>query len=420
MAMEGVRPEQGPPLAVPLSFFFTAPIVLFLAGSLLVYSGAEPLSSRWVPITLAITHLGTLGFLTTVILGASYQMIAVVAGAPVPWVRLAHLVHAGLLAGLGALAGGLATGDRTSLWMALWLLGVTVVGFLVPVSIALARAPTRSDTVTGMRLALAGFVGVAVAGLVMAYGMLDLASGLAGARSRWLAAHVGFGLLVWVGGLITSVSWQVIPMFYLTSPIPRWSRLATLASIGATIVLIAAALPVRGRSTWVAAATAPAAAAVWLLHPLVIWRALTQRRRRRADGSLLFWRAGLACAPLVFATGLGMLLARDARWAIAFGWLAIWGWAGMIVHGMLTRIVPFLVWFHHYAPLVGQAPVPSMRDLFPESAVRRGLWLHGATLLVGCAALVTGSPSLGVLMGIGLVGTGASLGFALLGTLRAR
>lgn len=420
MAMEGVRPEQGPPLAVPLSFFFTAPIVLILAGALLVYSGGEPLSSRWVPTTLAITHLGTLGFLTMVMLGASYQMIAVVAGAPVPWVRVAHLVHAALVAGLGALAWGLATGDRTSLWMALWLLGGTVVGFLGPVSIALGRAPTRSDTVTGMGLALAGLAGVVVAGFVMAYGMLDLTSGLAGTRSRWLAAHVGFGLLVWVGGLITSVSWQVIPMFYLTAPLPRWSRLATLLSIGATIVLVCAALVMRARSTWVAAATAPAAVAVWLVHPAVAWRAIEQRRRRRADGSLLFWRAGLACAPLVFVAGVGMLLTREVRWPVAFGWLALWGWAGMIVHGMLTRIVPFLVWFHRYASLVGRAPVPSMRELLPESAVRRGLWLHGATLLIGCAALVTDSSWLAGLMGVGLMGTGAALGSSLFGTLRAK
>ncbi len=31
-----------------------------------------------------------------------------------------------------------------------------------------------------------------------------------------------------------------------------------------------------------------------------------------------------------------------------------------IVHGMLTRIVPFLVWLHRFAPRIGEIRVPSL------------------------------------------------------------
>ena len=68
------------------------------------------------------------------------------------------------------------------------------------------------------------------------------------------------------------------------------------------------------------------------------------------------------------------------------------GWAGAVVHGMLTRIVPFLVWFHRCAPHVGKIPIPSTRELMPDRAVAFGFWLHLLALFVGASAIATGSP----------------------------
>lgn len=56
-------------------------------------------------------------------------------------------------------------------------------------------------------------------------------------------------------------------------------------------------------------------------------------------------------------------LTKDPRWQVLFEWVAIWGWAGLIMQGMLSRIVPFLVWFHRFSARVGLEPVPSMRSM---------------------------------------------------------
>ena len=68
---------------------------MLASGLLLAFAGAAALASRWLPLAFALTHLGTLGFLCSVMFGALYQMIPVVAGSPVPGARLAHAVHAG-------------------------------------------------------------------------------------------------------------------------------------------------------------------------------------------------------------------------------------------------------------------------------------------------------------------------------------
>ena len=90
----------------------------------------------------------------------------------------------------------------------------------------------------------------------------------------------------------------------------------------------------------------------------------------------------------------------------------------MIVHGMLGKIVPFLVWFHRFSKRVGTAPVPSMKQLLPDRYPRIGFALHLFTLLLGLVALATGVDALVRATGIGLCATGAAMFVSVLRPLR--
>lgn len=405
--MRGLSLEQAPPLSIPMSFFLTAPLALAAAGLVVASAGAATFASRWAPTAMAGVHLGTLGCLAMTMFGALYQMLPVVAGAPVPAARLAHAVHAMLVVGASSLVVGLATGSRAALVTASVLLGLAFACFLVPAGVAAARARVKLDTVPGMRLVLPALVTVLALGIEMALGRAGLHQVARG--PELLLAHVGLGLVGWVGGLIVAVSWQVVPMFYLTEPYPRWSRLVSLAALGTTTLGTLVALLAGAGLGWVGAALVPGAVVVWLLHPAVTLGLLVRRRRRRVGESIRFWFAALAVAPLVLATGLAGYFLDEPRWVVLFGWLALVGWATTIVHGMLTRIVPFLVWFHRYSRLVGTVGTPSMRDLLPERRARVGLLLHVGTTLVGALAIGLGSRVLTIAAGVGLAVTGISL-----------
>ncbi len=417
LATEGLSLEQAPPLSVPASFFLVAPVALVGAGALLAYGGAELMWTRYGASTLAMLHLGTLGFLAAVMLGALYQMIPVVAGAPVPGVRLAHAVHALLVLGALSLVAGLFSSSRSATVLGASTLGVALGLFLVPVAVALARAPTKNATVTGMRLAVAGLAALVLLGVAMG---LSRGSGAAAPRyPGWVTAHLAIGFIVWVGGLISAVSFQVVPMFYLAPAWPRWAERAIPALVGVTLAALLAAIAVDAGPRWMAAAAAPGALSVWLLHPLITLRGIRRRKRRRADPSVLFWQAGLVLALGLLPVGACAALADDSRWPVLFGWLVVWGWAGLIVHGMLTRIVPFLVWFHRFSPLVGSVPVPPMKKLWPARYATAGLALHLTTVLLGAIAIGTGSALVARSAGAGLVLTGVTLGAALLRVLSA-
>ena len=85
----------------------------------------------------------------------------------------------------------------------------------------------------------------------------------------------------------------------------------------------------------------------------------------------------------------------------------------MIMHGMLTRIVPFLVWFHRITPLIGKTSVPSVRGLLSQRRISIGFGIHLASVVMGAAAIVTRADVLAHLTGLLLAATGASLGSSL-------
>ncbi len=405
----GVQPDQGPPLAVPLVFFVVASLAI-IAGGVLMLAHPNLFAWRGLPWTIALVHLGTLGFLGSVMLGALYQMQAVVA-APVPLARLGHIVALLLALGASLLVSGFLAQEPLHFKIAWHSLALAIVFFLGPILVSLARATTRTTTVFGILLATTGLGTVVTMGIFMS--RTYAGASFSGDWLGWIYGHLAIGAIVWIGGLITSVSWQVVPMFYLTNAYPRWSRLAVLLSILLTGVAVIATLATEQPSPYILYAALPGALAVWILHPLLTLSLLRSRRRKRIDDSMHFWQAGLACGPLIIAFLLMTWHSDHPRWPILLGWTTIWGWAGLIIHGMLSRIVPFLVWFHRYSGLVGKTPVPPMRQLWPKRHLRASMQLHIATLALGLLAIATTSAIITTIAGIGLMLTGVSVFFGL-------
>ena len=56
---------------------------------------------------------------------------------------------------------------------------------------------------------------------------------------------------------------------------------------------------------------------------------------------------------------------------------------------MLYKIVPFLIWFHHFSTLVGKVEVPLVKDVLPEKLTKSQLQPTGLALLI----LLPGAPA---------------------------
>jgi hypothetical protein len=92
----------------------------------------------------------------------------------------------------------------------------------------------------------------------------------------------------------------------------------------------------------------------------------------------------------------------------------------MIMHGMLSRIVPFLVWFHRYSAKVGLQAVPSMRSLLSQLRIQTGFALHLGSVLSGVLAIITQQDYLARVTGILLIATAINLAAMLIHVLKHR
>lgn len=415
-AVIAVRPEQGPPLSIPLSFFVVGPLALAAAGAMLLLRDDDGVNVLWAPSNVGITHLAAVGLLLFTMTGALYQMLPVVAGAVVRAPRLAHAVHALLVGGATALILGQVEGNAGPFIAATVLLTIALLFFLVPAAIALARSPVRGPTAASMKLALAALAAVGFAGLRMAAARAGLPFEGQWLTLRW--AHVHLGFLCWVGALITGISWQVLPMFFLVAPPPRLLAWPVFGGVAASLVALSSPfffdLP-PAAVKWMAL---PGALAVWVLHPAWVLLAFTRRRRKRRDPTSWYWLVSMGAGPICLLAGAGTAFLDAPKWPMIYGYAVVLAWAGTLVRGMLTRIVPFLVWLHRCAPLVGKVKVPSAKDLLTERQVAIGFWLHVASLFAGAAAISLEAMLVWRVFGASLMLNGGWLGWEIASTLR--
>ena len=385
MSYNALSLSQSPRLWVPLRFLLSAPLFLLLAGLLLLFAPDKLFVSRWNPTVLALTHLVTLGFLGTSMIGALQQLIPVLVGVVMPRAeRLSQLLYALWIPGTLLLVAGMNWGWQPGLQSGALLLGLTLLILVIMGGHALWRSNSRHATIPAMALAMFGLVvGVAIAiSLLWTY---HWQVPLAHAMTR---LHIGWTAVSWVAILVIGVAYQVVPMFQLTGPYPIWLR-RTLAPALVLTLLLWSIWPWPLLSILIVVLLGGfALTTLWLqLH----------RRRQLADATLDFWRIGMVSLLLAGFGWLWWLYQPSPQVEILIGVLFLAGFATAAVNGMLYKIVPFLIWLHLNNQLQQagqwQGKVPNMKQIIPQLHARRQLWLYLLALLMLVAVLLFELPT---------------------------
>ncbi len=416
MNYTGLSLAQTPPLAAPARFMLTAPLFAAVAGLLLAASGAELTASRWTPPFLAVTHLLTLGFAAMVMFGAVQQILPVLAGSPVPRPNLTSLaIHLPLTLGTLCLAGGLLTGDRVLLFVALGLLAFAIILFVGVALYCLLRARSAHATVRAMLLAVLALA------VTITFG-LDLAAGHAVAameiHRQFTATHIAWGFTGWIALLIIGVAYQVVPMFQITPDYPRlMTRLLAPVLFGALVLRVIGEVAPLPPLTALGEGVLMAGLGAFGLATL---RLQQQRRRRLPDVTVDYWRLSMGgLLGAVALWGVGYFMPGDSVRVLA-GMLFLLGFTMGAISGMLYKILPFLVWLHLNNRLQGagrwQGRVPNMRQIIPEKRQRWQFRTYVLAVALCIAALLI--PALSRTAGLALAVAMLFLAWNLFGALR--
>ncbi len=381
---QGVSLDQAPPFEAPLLFFGGA-LLFGLAGSIALFFDSS----------LATLHLFTIGFLMLVMFGALQQMLPVVVGVKFDKPLQAAILSFVPIAVAVLLFFSAFWFEMKLLLAATTLLLIGVGGFGAVTLYKLFKAPHTSPTVVAMRASL---IFLLLALLLGAHLGSALALGKVGESfSLLLPIHALFAGFGWIGLLIVGVSFQVIPMFYVTPELPEQKRKLLAYALSAFVFLSAAATFINQKAMLILFVTLLFG---YLFYGLLTLKQLAKRKRAIKEPTILFWQIGLIS---LFPMPLLLFFAPEA-----FVILGIFGFGMSIVFGMLYKIIPFLSWFHISSR--GFFDMPTMKEMISEKLAYIQLFIH----LVATTLLLIKPPVAAPLMALSFL----LLGFNLLRPVR--
>lgn len=386
-----VAPGESPPLWLIAPFFLAAPAGLIAAGLLLASSDADVFVAINLPRTVAVTHALVIGWLTTSVMGATYQLVPAVLGGRLLSTRLAaaqFLLH---VAAVPLFVWSLLEWNTLAMSAAGTLLAASLLLYALNASVALLRARSWSLPRAYLLVSLAMLVATLSFGLTYVGSLEEAWFPITMGR---LSAHAHLGLVGWLGLTVMGVSYQLVPMFNIVHRVSEragwwclaWTALGVVAFAGLMLTDPPAELRVLAA---LALATGPA---VWAADQArLMWR--RSRRKLDVQGRSTILSLGFLGLTAVVALGAavgtpGATDSEPARWLLAYAALGIVGWMGMTLVGNTYKILPFLIWFHRYRPLIGRQPVPMTGDLYSDRVAT------GIVGLVGVAAVVLATGAL--------------------------
>jgi len=371
---------------------FVAATLYLIAGAIgLVWIAPELAMGAFPsPHVAGVTHLFTLGWLTTTIFGALCQLLPVALGSPIRSSRIAQVAFWTFTPGAGLFAAGVAASSTLLNHTGVVLVATGVVLTVGNVAATLPRARSRDVTWTAIALAISFLASTLVLGVVLLH---NLHTGfIAAARIRVMSTHLHIALVGWALIMMAGVSHRLLPMFLLAHGADtRWTKRSLLLLAAGVLALAAGLLTTFSAAAWTGVALLEAGVGCFLWQAYAFYRA---RIRKKIDVGMRF--AVMALGFLAASAALGPFVLADhvahPRLATAYVTIGLLGGIVLFVTGLLYKIVPLLAWTVRYRTRMGKGAVPTVADTFSARVAHMQLAVMSAAVVLLAIGIVAASP----------------------------
>ena len=381
-----VSREFAPPFSL-ISPFFTAGSIFYLVAMLLLpMLGAD--SSVYDIAVAGWAHIFLLGFVMMIIFGAMAQLVPVVLEVGHFSVDFYYLIWPLLTAGTILMGVGFAAVPALLPYGGLTVL-VAMAIFLADTILTLRKVERVSLTVKTVAVTNAFLLLGILVGFAMA---LAIGAGVDVDIGRWIGAHIVLVLGGFVTLTIIGMSMVLLPMFGLShgfdeTPVNRAFKIMSCAVFAYFVGTLFDSESIRFLSM----------VAVFIATGLYLWQIwLIYKSRARKESDIWFKSMVVGYGSLAFALLLApfALIGRLESLATASVWFLVMGFFTFLINGHLYKIVPFLVWFERYSPLVGKEKVPMLADMVPKRQAEFQFRFSTAGMIMAGAGLLLGSDEL--------------------------
>ena len=344
---QGLSLDQAPPYTIPIKFYLSAALYLIALSIITPIYGLHA-TSRYTYEIMAITHIFTLGFITHIMFGSLFQMLPVMLGtAYAHVVKNANIVHIFLNIGIFSFITGFLTNNSLFLYIGGLLLALIFFYFCF---LSFKTILLSQEINTPVQNFAASFVVLFIAvifGFIALLGHFGFVNSL-----QYGNIHIAFMLFGWVFILVISVSYKIIPMFFVAKEFPLFlqKRLYFIQFI-LLILFIYAQMQ---ENIFLLNIIKVLLSFSIILFALLSIKILRQRKRARKDVSIQLWYFSMANALLS-----SLLFIADTLFhiniSLYIGFFVLFGTIYPLINAMLYKIIPFLTWFHLSSNMVFEA-----------------------------------------------------------------
>ena len=363
-----------PYFKIGVTFYLLAMVALLSFSSTFIYQ--EMAVAGWV-------HLFLLGFVMVIIFGAMAQLIPVVLEVGHAIVDLYYVILPLLVLGMIGMVLGFWVNPALLSYGGLLVL-VAMITFAIEAFATLKKTERRTLTVKTVAISNSYLLLGILSGFVIALG---LSGAVAVDVSAILKAHVyavlgGFVLLTIMG-----LSLTLLPMFSLAhgfdeTPIKRGFN---LVAIGVGVVFGSAIFGVEILE-WLGYALTLIGVGFYIQQIYIIYKLTVRKELDIWAKSMIFGFSSLIASVILGV--LSFLPNANEAWLHTSVWFLMIGFIGFLINGHLYKIVPFLVWFERFSPLVGKEPVPMLHEMYPKEQASMMFWYSSIGTLLGAIGLL--------------------------------
>ncbi len=387
--MFSISKDYAPPFGMIAPFFVIGSIFFFLGTLFLLL--LDPGKGHFDPMIAGWAHWFLLGFVMMIIFGAMAQLIPVVVEVGHHSVDLYYVIWPLLLAGTLAMVAGFWAWPAVLPYGGLLVLTAMLI-YLYDTLMTLRKVQNVTLTVkTAVAANLFLTTGIVV-GFVMT---LAIGAGVDVDISWWLGTHAVLVLGGYVVLTIMGLSLILLPMFGLAHGFEeRPVELAFNLMVGGVLLHLFSTMIGFAFGRFAAIFVMIAAIGLYLWQVYLIYNVRARKENDIWARSMFFGYGSLVVAVLL---AIPAAIFGGERLILASGWFLILGFVTFLITGHLYKIIPFLVWFERYSPLVGKQRVPMLQEMYPKGMAdmefafsATGVVVAGSGILFGVRDLYYG------------------------------
>ena len=379
--MFSISQDFAPPFKLIAPYFIIGGI-FYILSSFFVFSFQASELSFLNPSIISFVHLFLLGFIMMTIFGAMAQLVPVVLEVGHFGVELFYAIWPLLLIGTSLMVFGFLYSPALLPYGGVVVL-ISMMIFVMEIFMTISKVKKLNLVMSSVLISNTFLFFGIIVGLLMALsyaGTIDLDI------TELLRAHVYLVIGGYISITIMGLSIVLVPMFTLAHSFSmRPLEISiTLMSLGVSSVVLSSILSMNA----LAYLGYLLSMVSMVFYFSIIYTIYKTRPRKENDVYAVSLMISYSSLIIALLLGVSYFVMGKEELLLASAWLLFFGFFGFLITGHIYKIIPFLVWFERFSPLVGKQKVPMLADMVPYKSSQAQMIFSAVGVLLVALAIV--------------------------------